>query len=360
MLAQPLNLNEYYAWPTWSPDGSKIAVSRVSVSAGDAEISVQVVDVATSRTETVYRNESPALIADGTPHYLYWSPDSRSLAFLAATPQGLTLFVWDGVSGEAAAPVDVGAPLYFHWARGGDSLAIHTDTRLRLDKRPFGSPQIISGAAEGFREPAFSPDGSHLAFIARSGGNNSLFVAPTDDPTASRKLLDVAAVAAFLWSPDGTKLAVAGQRDPRAPIFQLLVSVSADTGEVEDIAEEPVMAFYWSPDGQRLAWIRVDADQREMEWMVAAGPGAAPKRVFRYHPSAEVFTMFSFFDQYANSHSPWSPDGRSLVTAGTQTQASSGRNGNTPTSDHVFVIDVEGSAPPKDIAAGTLAVWSWN
>ena len=30
-LGQTLNLSQFYAWPTWSPDGAKLAVSRVQL-----------------------------------------------------------------------------------------------------------------------------------------------------------------------------------------------------------------------------------------------------------------------------------------------------------------------------------------
>ena len=70
--------------------------------------------------------------------------------------------------------------------------------------------------------------------------------------------------------------------------------------------------------------------------------------------------MLSFFDQYAYSHSPWSPDGTKLVVAGTMQRTPGRRNGQTPTTDRVFVLEVTGAASPRDIAAGTLAVWSWN
>ena len=54
--AQPLRLNEYYAWPTWSADGTKLAASRVLVGEDKAEISVEVMDARSGRSETVYKN----------------------------------------------------------------------------------------------------------------------------------------------------------------------------------------------------------------------------------------------------------------------------------------------------------------
>ena len=70
--------------------------------------------------------------------------------------------------------------------------------------------------------------------------------------------------------------------------------------------------------------------------------------------------MLSFFDQYAYSHSPWSPDSSQLVVAGTQTMPFERRNGDTPTGARVFVLSIDPAVPPQEIAEGTLAFWSWN
>jgi hypothetical protein len=70
--------------------------------------------------------------------------------------------------------------------------------------------------------------------------------------------------------------------------------------------------------------------------------------------------MLSFFDQYAYSHSPWSPDSTRLVVAGTQAAPFERRNGHTPTGARVFVIDAVGDVSPREIAEGILAFWSWN
>ena len=103
-----------------------------------------------------------------------------------------------------------------------------------------------------------------------------------------------------------------------------------------------------------------DADNRSFEWIAADKSGDSVKSLFKFQPSSDVFTMLSFFDQYAYSNSPWSPDGTHLVVAGTPEGASRPGNGQAPTGDRIFVLDASGENPPLNIAGGTVAFWSWN
>ena len=95
VLVQSLDMTSYYTWPTWSPGGNKIAASRVQAAESSVHISLEVIDAETARSRTVYVNDVISQIARGAPHYLYWSPDDRNLAFLAPASSGLTLFVLD-------------------------------------------------------------------------------------------------------------------------------------------------------------------------------------------------------------------------------------------------------------------------
>ena len=126
------------------------------------------------------------------------------------------------------------------------------------------------------------------------------------------------------------------------------------------IAEEQVLAFYWSPAGDKITWVGLAPEERLFEWAVASRTGESVQRLFRFQPSSDVLIMLSFFDQYAYSHSPWSPDSTRLVVAGTQESPLGRRNGQSPSGDRVFVLEVSGATSPKEIAAGSLAFWSWN
>ena len=359
--AQPLRLNEYYAWPTWSADGTKLAASRVVVGDDRAEITVQVMDARTGRSETVYVNDQPGLVADGAPHYIYWAPSGNTLSFLATTSDGLGLFVWDGTPGNPAMLVEQGAPLYFQWSNDGGVMALHIGSDITMSRPLAGgaSGQTIESTT-GFRVPAISPDGESLAYVAAADGGMGLYLTPVDDFSQARKITDVGVSSAFLWSPDGATLVVGDQSNPRIPFFDRLMLVPVEAGAATTLSTEGVIAFYWAPTGDKLAWVEVNTAEREMEWVVSRSDGSDAKKLFGFRPSSEVFIMLSFFDQYAYSHSPWSPDGKFLVVAGSKGEVARRSNGRTPTGDRIYVLDTEGGSDPRDLGPGVLAFWSWN
>ena len=365
LLSQVLERGDSYAWPTWSHDGTKIAASRVSVGNEEPGLSVQVFELNSGRNVSTYNNELIAPVADGTPHYIYWSPDDRQLSFLAPTPEGLTLFVRDLQTDEEAGAVAVGAPLYYQWTADSRLLAIHSGDSVTIEEpTPEGSETRVAVDAVAFRTPAISPDGSQVAYSGFGGGVHGIFLVPLDSLGGSpRMLTETEGLSAFAWAPDGSVLAVAEQLRTGIPVFDRLRLISADGTESSTLVESQLLAFFWSPQGDRIAWIGIEPQSRAMDLYVApveSGNSAGESRhLFRFSPTGELFTLLSFFDQYALSHSIWAPDGSALVITGTDGPDSSRRNGSAPHGGQVYVIDVN-SGEAHRIASGKAAVWSWN
>ena len=368
LLSQALQRGDSYSWPTWSPDGTRLAASRVFLTDSSADLSVQLFDVSTGRMTPAYENEVPAPVADGAAHYIYWSPDGRYLSLLAPTREGLALLVRDFQGGGEAATLAVGAPLYYHWSNGSGPastvLAVHSANQLLLtEPSPDGSQVHVDVNAVGFRAPALSPDGAQLAYAAAQGEVHGVFVRnvgppPFQDMQSPRLLAETSGLVAFAWAPGGSALAVSEQSGTGSPLFNRLSVYPVDGSQPVVLAEESHLAFFWSPKGDRIAWISVDAASREMGVSVAA-VGGEPRRLFRFSPTGEFFTYLSFFDQYAYSHSLWSPDGSALVVVGNEGQESGRRNGSGPSGGQVYVVDANTGAALR-IASGKTAVWSWN
>ncbi len=382
ILAQPLSRDRVYSWPSWSPDGSRIAVSLIaSSSSGDTEMSVQSLESDTGVGGPVFVNDAPLTIADGTPHYIQWSPDGRRLGITAATPEGLTLFIADANPTDGAqsprAPLAVqrGAPLYFDWSPDSRSLAVHSGDGVAVlhidDALTQLTVQTVS-RSHSFRTPAWSPDGAQLAWSAPGGDGEAMWVGrPAEPDYAPLRLAEVEGSCAFLWSSDGRVLAVADRQVEGSPAYQRLRLVAADGSDVRTIREDDwVLGFFWEPLGNRLAWVALNTEERTMEWRVADGSvdsdNAGETEVdndaaaggLRFSPSGATFLMLAFFDQYAGSHSPWAPDGAGLVVAGTQQYLSNRRNGSSAGGSRVYVTETSGEGRLLDIGTGSLAVWS--
>ena len=364
LLSQALQRGDSYGWPTWSPDGARVAASRVSITGSSAGLSVQLFDVSTGRMTSAYENEVPAPVADGAAHYIYWSPNGRYLSLLAPTREGLALLVRDFDGGDDAATLAVGAPLYYHWSPASNAVAVHSADRLFVaEPRPDGAIVHVDADAVGFRAPALSPDGAQLAYAATQGEVHGVFVQDVGPPPlhtvhSPRLLAETAGLAAFAWAPGGSALAVSEQSGRGSPLFNRLSVYPVDGSEPVVLTEESHLAFFWSPSGDRIAWIGVDAASREMEVAVSS-IGGETRRLFRFSPTGEFFTYLSFFDQYAYSHSLWSPDGSALVVAGNEGPESGRRNGSGPSGGQVYVVDADSGAALR-IASGKTAVWSWN
>ena len=314
------------------------------------------------------------LLADGVLHYPLWSPDSANLAFVAVTQaHGLTLFVKDMDAPDPPEYVLDDGPLWTSWSSDSTTLAIHrSDEHFLLGVEDGLELSRISLESTSYRVPAWRPGRAELALSKlapqpASLPRNALYSAPIGDAglELNNPVAEVGAYSAFTWSPDGAYLAVADDaravRYMNTPMFayrELRVLDSADFSRTARLLEN-VLAYFWSPDGSRIAVAVVSDVTRDLRWLLLDSATGDTTELVDFVPSRDQLTMFQFFDQYAYSHSLWSPDSRYLLFAGRLSlQASSAGYSAQSGSSRVFIIDTGAAISVDALADGTLGIWS--
>jgi Tol biopolymer transport system component len=209
--------------------------------------------------------------------------------------------------------------------------------------------------------PAWSPDGTRIAFTRGLEDDPNIFVMNSDGSGVVQLTDDPADDADPAWSPDGTSIAFVSTREGDTDVYLM----NPDGTAQRRLTEDPASTFdpAWSPDGTQLFFARDEHDGEEQAdiWVlgmddeaprpVVGGPGSetqpAPSPdgtqlafVSDRDGTAQIYVMdvplgnpHRVTDTPAEKSRPsWSPDGKQIVfSAGDQKN------------QEVFVIDADGS-----------------
>ena len=181
--------------PSWSPDGTQIAVAAF----GD----IYAVPVAGGRSRLVAQNGSnPAWSPDGS--LIAFTRDSRTVMLVAPDGSNLHPLVPSGTGNTANPPISWspdGKRIAFTGASDGGIDAVNVDGT--------GLQQILPHGGFGVSVPAWSPDGSRIAYLE----NGDLCTAA----------IGGAAVARLTWTP-------ISKQPPGRPAWQPLPAGSPPAG----------------------------------------------------------------------------------------------------------------------------------
>ena len=367
-------LDGFFTWPTWSPDSRRLVFSGLSDDgAGGGRISLFVFDSDVGRPHEVFVGEPgiAGVLAEGVLHYPLWSPDGTQVAFIAITSRGLTLFVDDLDDGDAPRYVLDRGPLWFSWSPDSQHLIVHRADR-HFVVGTVGGIEVnpLEVRSLGYRVPAWSPRDETVALVSQTGPEElTLLTARVHDGGLDtiEPVIDDPRDPAFLWSPGAKFLAVA----QAAGVINYLgltllvyddLTLLPQNGSAEPVKiEDNILAYFWSPDGGRLAYVTLSGTRGALRWNVLDLADQTPIPLLDFIPSRDQLTMFQFFDQYAYSHSLWSPDSASLVFAGrvvndVVTASFSSHPGHE--GSHIYVLGVDDSRSVAAIAEGILGFWS--
>ena len=124
-------------------------------------------------------------------------------------------------------------------------------------------------------QPAFSPDGSRIAFHSTREGGGIFMVGATGESV--RRLSDFGYNPA--WSPDGRFLVVSDttfDRPQSRPALGKLWVISVEGGAKRPLPTADAVQPAWSPDGSRIAyWGNGEGGRRDI-WTIAADGSGAP------------------------------------------------------------------------------------
>ena len=373
-LISPDDAEGFFVWPTWSPDARRIAYSAVREDPnGETVVSLRLHDAPERASRILHEGEPgfAGLLADGVVHYPLWSPDGSNLAFVAVTRQhGLTLYLDapnDDLPPQFA--LDDG-PLWMSWSSDSARLLVHRGAEhFLLDPQEGPPPTKIDLDSDAYRVPAWRPNSREFHVVKEVGGSLYALYAVSDDQAGmtAERVTPARPNAAFLWSADASHIAIS---DDARPILYgggvTLVYGSLrvlEAGSMDTVAgvSGNIAAFFWSPDGTRIAYATLADARGGMRWHLLDVETGAVAALADFTPSRDQFTMFQFFDQYAYSHSLWSPDGRYLAFSGRLNErAATASHGSQPAPSQIYIADTGPTRSVTALTEGVLGIWSPN
>ncbi len=351
----------FYTWPAWSPDGKNIVFSGTAPDDdGESMLGLYISKMPDGEARLVYANE-PGMgpILPGMPHYPLWSPDSRYLSYMASESTGLTLFLDDVTDEQPGTAVLENSPLYASWSSDSKSLMVHSAAaHILVDSSDRQKVVEKVVAAEGYRTPAWWPlSNKKIALLQNEPSSSKLYIVDLD--TAEWTFVDdIEEHAAFVWSPDGATLAVAKSRAREGLISPGITLYGADGTKREMGVEGNIQAFFWSPDSLKLAYLLVTRDRGVLRYMMLDMVTGERRPLVDFTPTPDQSIAYDFSDQFAISHSPWSPDSRSLVLAGNLRHDGTAVSLNRQVAPQIYVVDAGKDLAVTSIADGFLAFWS--
>jgi TolB protein len=212
-----------FAQPSWAPDGSSLAFVYKGTNFADIFISD---DQGQSQTRLT---ASQSTVLDNNDWNLRpaWSPDGRTIAFVsdhATAFPTLQLMGADGTGRRALSTPGVNQEAVdaISWSPDGTQLAVTLFNEpgptqialvpMNVAGAPRQNARLLTSQPGGALDPAWSPDGSWLAFAGHDGYATDIFAVRPDGTSVMRLTSDGQFARSPVWSPDGAHLAYLSNR----------------------------------------------------------------------------------------------------------------------------------------------------
>jgi dipeptidyl aminopeptidase/acylaminoacyl peptidase len=114
-------------------------------------------------------------------------------------------------------------------------------------------PHQLTRAPKSSRDPRWSPDSRHLAFLSDRDGTRQVYITAAEGGEATQLTHVEGGVEALEWSPDGRRIAFTASK-PRAQLWTISTTTPTGPEPLAVSSTFSVGAFQWSPDAQRIAF----------------------------------------------------------------------------------------------------------
>ena len=189
--------------PSWSPDGTRLVFSSSPPGSGSADIHVIPAD-----------GSGPAVNLTNLPTDLNiepaWAPDAGSAVKVAFTSShggsGLDVWVYDESKTPAMTQLTSGGARMPAWSPDGTRIAYAAQVNGFFDvfvvnADGTGSPTNLTDNAAHDTDPAWSSDGSKITFVSSRDGNNEVYLMNADGTAPRRLTVNSVLDRSLSWQP---------------------------------------------------------------------------------------------------------------------------------------------------------------
>lgn len=304
------------------PDGYAVAVDAAAPEAIATAGSLDVGGLTDGEHTITLREIAPFCDAEDNPRTLSVSEGETTIRFdvVCAGPPRDGRILFNGPAGsevhvfvmqpDGSGQVDLTPGANSYAARWSPDRS-----RIVFETTRSGAPAVFVMNADGSRptrvaggrSPAWSPDGSHIAFIGDAG-----LTVMNADGSARHPLATNRQPESPAWSPDGHSIAYSALNSGRCVLifFEPLCArdlyvVDVNGAGVRQLTRAPDALDQsrdpaWSPDGASLAFWRSRLTTTEADLYLVAADGTEAAQLTAIAGTAEGFPV-------------WSPDGRALA-----------------------------------------------